>query len=296
MSQLTIQEKACRLVPSFRDQVKTFTRKFGVAGKSNSCVQNYLRQISKLVLFYQRSPIELSSEEVEEFLVYLRKNEPPSLSSFKHLVYGLRHLFAIYGCNNLEVILPEIQNSKALPAVFSKEEIRQLLIAPGYLKHRVLLATIYDTGLRISEVSNLLISDVDFNRLTVHVRQSKCKKDRYVPISEMLARGLRTYISACHPKNFLFNGKQKGSAMSVAGIRHVMRGAMKKCGITKNACVHSLRHTYATHLLEEGLDIVTLKNQMGHSRIENTMIYIHIARVSPHKGFSPLQTLYPKKK
>lgn len=296
MSRLTIQGQACVKVPAFTGICNTFTRKFGVAGKSNSSVQNYLRQISKLVLFYQRSPLDLSSEEIEEFMVYMRKNEPPSLSSFKHLVCGLRHLFDIYDRDDLQVVLPEIKRPQTLPVVFSKEEIRLLLKAPGYEKHRVLLGTIYDTGLRISEVSNLLISDVDFDRRSVHVRQSKFKKDRYVPISEMLVRGLRSYISNSKPKEYLFNGKKKGETMSVEGIRHVMRGALKKSGIIKNACVHSLRHSYATHLLEDGLDIVTLKNQMGHARIENTMVYLHIARISPHKGFSPLQTLYSKKK
>jgi site-specific recombinase XerD len=295
MSRLTIQEQACMKVPAFSGECKTFIRKFGVAGKSSSCVQNYLRQISKLVLFYGRSAVELSSEDVEEFLVYLRRNEPPSLSSFKHLVYGLRHLYSIYGREDIEVILPEISHPKTLPAVFSKEEVRSLLKAPGYLKHRLLLGTIYDGGLRVSEVSKLLISDVDFDRLTIHVRESKFKKDRYVPISSMLANGLKSYLNSSYPKYYLFNGKQKGTAMSVEGIRHVMRGAMKKSGIRKNASVHSLRHSYATHLLEDGLDLVSLKNQMGHSRIENTMIYIHIARVSSKRGFSPLQTLYPVK-
>ena len=293
MSRLQIQQQACIAVPAFKDICKTFIRKFGVAGKSNSCVQNYLRQISKLVLFYQKSPLDLTSEEVEEFLVYLRQNEPPSLSSFKHLVYGLRHLYGIYQREDMEVILPEVNHPKTLPEVFSKEEIHRLLCAPGYLKHRVLLATIYDAGLRISEATSLLISDLDFDRQVIHVRQSKFKKDRYVPVSTMLCRGVKKYIITCHPKDYLFNGRVKGQPMSVQGIRHIMHGAMKKCGITKKACVHSLRHSYATHLLEDGLDLVTLKNQMGHARIENTMMYIHIARVSNTRGFSPLQTLYP---
>lgn len=292
MSKLTLQEQACCKVTGFREICNVFVRKFGVAGKSNSCVQNYLRQISKLTLHYNRSPLELDNEELENYLFYLRSREPTSLSSFKHLVYGLRHLYSIFEVNDLEVSLPSIERPKTLPVVFSKEEVRVLLKAPGYEKHRVLLGTIYDAGLRISEARNLLIANADFNRLSIHVRESKCKKDRYVPISPMLVRGLKSYISNSKPRHYLFNGKDKGTPMSKEGIRYVMRSALKKAGIKKDACVHTLRHSYATHLLEDGLDLVTLKNQMGHARIENTMIYVHIVRISPKHGFSPLKTLY----
>ena len=160
MNHFTFKNRACIAVPEFTEICNTLTRKFLVAGKSNSCVENYLLQLffhSLNSKHYKRYPLELTIEEIENYMVYLRKNSSPSLSSFKHLVCGLRHVFNIYSRNDLQVILPRIQHPKLLPVVFSKEEIKLLLKASPCIKHRVLLGTIYDCGLRISEVSRLLI-------------------------------------------------------------------------------------------------------------------------------------------
>jgi len=294
MKRLTFNIRACEAVPEYAEICKTLTRKFLVVGKSNSCVMNYIRQISKLVLFYNRSPLELTTEEVEDYMVQIRINDSPSLSSFKHLVHGLRHTYKIYNKHELQVILPSIKRTKILPVVLSKEEVRLLLKTPQNIKYRVLLGTIYDSGLRISEVRKLQISDVDFDRKEIHVRQSKCKKDRYVPISDMLVRGLKQYILIYKPVFYLFNGKNDGYPMSLVNIRHILRKTLEKCNITKKACIHSLRHSYATHLLEDGIDLFSLRNQLGHSDIKNTMVYIHIAQVTSKPGFSPLKTLYRK--
>ena len=294
MIKQTFKTRACNDVPAFIDICNTLTRKFIIAGKSISCAEDYLLQISKLVIFYKRSPLDLSSKEIEEFMVQALKNQSPSLSSFKHLVCGLRHIYQIYDRPDLTVILPSVKQSKMLPVVLSKEEIRLLLKTPECLKHRIILGTIYDSGLRISEAANLHISDVDLNRKMIHIRQSKFKKDRYVPISEMLVRGIKQYIEKYKPITFLFNGQQIGYPMSHTSIQRIMRETIKKCDIQKKVSIHSLRHSYATHLLEDGLDIVSLKNQLGHADIKNTMTYIHIARVSPQLGFSPLKNLYNK--
>jgi integrase len=294
MSRKTIKDEACDKIAGFREISQTFTRKFTVAGKSESFVDNYLLQISKLVLFYERSPLDLSIDELEEYLLFLRANATPSLSTFKHLVYGLRQLYRIYGQKEMELALPEIEYPDTLPVVLSKEEVKRLILTPKYQKHRLIIGTIYDGGLRISELINLQIKDVDFDRKTIHIRQSKYKKDRYVPISTMLVRGLKGYIDDSKPQGYLFNGRIKGSPISEAAVRHLLGQGIKRGGIKKKVCVHTLRHSYATHLLEDGLDIVTLKNQMGHVKVQTTMIYLHIAQVAPLRGFSPLSTLFPK--
>lgn len=292
MNRLTFKEQAIKEVPSFENICKILIRKFIIAGKSITCAEDYLLQISKLVIYYKRSPLELNVDEIEEYMVLARKNESPSLSSFKHLVCGLRHVFAIFNKKDLYITLPAIHHPKTLPTVLSKEEIRLILKAPKDLKHRIILGTIYDAGLRISEAINLHIADVDLNRKMIHLRQSKFKKDRYVPISNMLVRGINQYLNEYNPKTYLFNGKTYGTHMSATSIQRIMRITIRECKIEKKASVHTLRHSYATHLLEDGLDIVSLKNQLGHADIKNTLTYIHIAQVSPNKGFSPLTTLY----
>ena len=292
MSRKSYLEQACAEVPEFKIISDQFLRKYTIAGKSESCIKNYLMQISKMVLHFQCSPLELTVDQMEEYLFYLRQNEKPSMSSFKHLVYGLRTLFAMFKQEELLLSLPAISHNKALPVVFSQQEIIQILKTPKLLKHRVLFAVIYDCGLRISEAINLKIQDVDFDRQCVHIRESKHKKDRYVPVSSHTLRGLHSYLSTSNPKNWLFNGKVRGQQFSRAGIRHAFRSVMQKCGIKKQACIHTLRHSYATHLLEMGLDILSVKNQLGHAKIDTTMMYLHIAQSNPKAGFSPMDKLY----
>jgi integrase/recombinase XerD len=292
MSRKSYLEQACQAVPEFKTISENFLRKYTIAGKSDSCTRNYLMQISKMVLHFKCSPLDLSVDQLEEYLYYIRQNEMPRLSSFKHLVYGLRTMFSMFKNEKLLLTLPSIAHSQALPEVFSQPEIKQILKTPKLLKHRVLFAIIYDCGLRISEAINLKIADVDFNRMQVHIRQSKHKKDRYVPVSAITLRGLASYLDTTKPKDWLFNGKRRGEQMSREGIRHAFRSIIKKTGIQKEVCVHTLRHSYATHLLEMGLDIVSVKNQMGHAEIRATMMYLHIAKSNPKAGFSPMEKLY----
>ncbi|MCG8580501.1 MAG: site-specific integrase [Bacteroidales bacterium] len=296
MSRKSYLEQASVEVPEFKIISEQFLRKYTIAGKSESCIKNYLMQISKMVLHFRSSPLELTIDQMEEYLFDLRQNEKPSMSSFKHLVYGLRTLFAMFKQEELLLNLPAISHNKTLPVVFSQQEIIQILKAPKLLKHRVLFAIIYDCGLRISEVINLKIQDVDFDRQLVHVRESKHKKDRYVPVSTHTLRGLRRYLSTSNPSTWLFNGKVRGVQLSRAGIRHAFRSVMRKTGIQKQACIHTLRHSYATHLLEMGLDILSVKSQLGHAKIETTMMYLHIAQSNPKAGFSPMKKLYASAK
>ncbi len=292
MSRKSYMEQACEAVPEFKTISEKFLRKYTIAGKSESCTRNYLMQISKMVLHFECSPLELSIDQMEEYLFHIRQNEKPSMSSFKHLVYGLRTLFSMFKNEKLYLALPPVSGSKALPGVFSQAEIKLILKTPKLLKHRALFAVAYDCGLRISEVINLKITDIDFDRKRVHVRQSKHKKDRYIPVSPLTLKGLKEYLSTSNPQAWLFNGKVRGSQISREGIRHAFRSCIQKTGIQKEVCIHTLRHSYATHLLEMGLDIVSVKNQLGHADIATTMMYLHIARSNPRAGFAPMEKLY----
>lgn len=292
MSRKSYLEQACQAVPEFKTISESFLRKYTIAGKSGSCMRNYLMQIAKMVLHFKFSPLDLSVDQLEEYLFFIRQHETPSLSSFKHLVYGLRAMFSMFKNEKLYLGLPPVAHSKALPVVFSQQEIKLILKSTRLLKHRVLFAIAYDCGLRISEIINLKIPDIDFSRQLVHIRQSKHKKDRYVPVSSLVLRGVAAYLDTTRPKEWLFNGKQRGQQISREGIRHAFRSVIHKTGIQKQVCIHTLRHSYATHLLELGLDIVSVKNQLGHAEIRTTMMYLHIARSNPKAGFSPLEKLY----
>jgi site-specific recombinase XerD len=209
------------------------------------------------------------------------------------MVYGLRYYFRHIGQNKRAISLPSLKKEAKLPVILNRNELRQLFKAPPLLKHRIVLSLIYSAGLRSQEVTNLKISDIDFERKTIHIRQSKYKKDRIVPLSGCMQFGLQRYLAVEHPHVYLFNGKEPDGRYSVKGLSWVMREALKRTSIKKDVNLHSLRHSYATHLLEDGLNIVTVKELLGHSGITTTMVYLHVAQCPLVKAHSPLDTLYP---
>ena len=248
------------------------------------------------MIHFGKLPEQVGEDEINEYLCALARDpKSPSRSSFKHMVYGLRYYYRLLGMNKKAIALPSLKGDTKLPVILNHAELKELFAAPQLLKQRIVLALIYSAGLRGQEVINLKLSDVDFERMTIHIRQSKYKKDRIVPLSPTMAIGLRKYLGAENPHIWLFNGKQPGSQYSMRGLSWVMRENLKKTSITKKVNLHTLRHTYATHLLEQGLNIVTLKDLLGHSEITTTMIYLHVAQCEHVKAHSPFDTLYGRK-
>jgi site-specific recombinase XerD len=188
--------------------------------------------------------------------------------------------------NDKVVQLPKIKRSNKLPVVLNHKECKALFNAPELLKHRVLLSFIYSAGLRAREVSRMKPSDIDSGRRMIHIRQSKYNKDRYVPLSPLMLEGLRKYYYACRPMDYIFNGNEPGSPLSVRGMQWALREAVKKCKLQKGITLHTLRHSYATHLLEFGMDIVTIKELLDHGSIDTTLVYLHVARPNRSNLFS----------
>jgi len=271
-----------------------------IQGNSEGTLEGYGRHLAGIALYFGRTPLELSSEEVLDYLYALQqRSKTSSQTCFKHTVYGLRFLLKSEGLPYDHLQLPSIKSDKKLPVVLSKEEVWRMLCAPKLLKHKILLGVLYGCGLRCFEVCNVRLRDLDFDRKVLHVVEGKGKKDRYLPLSEHLIRGLETYIAREKPQEWLFNGQSDGRSeagsdnrYSTRGVQWAIKQAAKQAGVKKDVHVHTLRHTFATHLLEDGLDIVTVKNLMGHSRIQTTMEYLHVARSNPHRAFSPLDTLF----
>ena len=236
-------------------------------------------------------------ESVNDYLYFCQNlHKTPSESFFKHTIYGLRASYKVLGMKEHRIALPQIKNPNKIPVVLNKTEVRKLLAAPKYLKHKLILATLYGCGLRSYELCNLRLADIDFERETVFVAKQKGKRDRIVPLSKHLARGLQKYISSESPEKWLFNsqvpkdGKARG--MTPSGIGWIVKENRSKVGTHKKITAHTLRHTYATHLLEDGVNFLCLMELLGHARIETTLIYLHVANVGSSKKFSPLDTLY----
>lgn len=275
-------------------------QRISLSGKSESTLKNYSIHLAKLALHFNLCPIELELKQINEYLFFVKhQRKTPSDSYFKFTIYGLRFAFRLYNMRSKRIKLPSIKAQKKLPVVLSREEVKRLLKTPPLLKHRILLGLLYGCGLRSFEARNVRLSDLDFDRKMLHVRQGKGKKDRYVPIGDLLIRGLKSYIKEENPIQWLFNGKRVGRAggegdsrYSQRGIHRAVTNARKEAGIIKEMTVHTLRHTYATHLLEEGLDILTIKDLLGHHYIDTTMVYLHVALSGRVKPFSPLERLY----
>jgi len=292
----TYYDEACRKVTGFEKMAVHFMQRLVIAERSKSTHENYLRQMAKMALHCGKTPLEMEPDEIDNYLYFIVNRDTDSQSSFKHLVYGLRKLYKLNEYDQLHITLPSINRPTKLPVVFSGEEIKRLLKAPKELRNRILLGIIYDTGIRISEVASLLIEDVDLDRQQLFVRQSKNKHDRYLPFSSHMVRGVRNYLKIDRPRNFLFerSHQHKGVPLSHTRIRIIMKDAMKVAGIHKQACVHSLRHTYATHQLEAGQTIYGVKHLLGHADIKNTEVYLHLARVPEQAFFGMLDKLYEK--
>ena len=260
-----------------------------------------------MAIHFNELPTEVDPDRINDYLhLVKRSHNTPSDSYFKFTVYALRFAYRIEGMKDKRIELPTIKRSKKLPVVLSQDEVRRLLKAPKLLKHRILIGLLYGCGLRCFEVRNLRISDLDFDRKMLHVKEGKGKKDRYVPLADILIRGLKSYLEAEQPNEWVFNSKDQeivgrvggdfDSRYSQRGVQWAVNEAKKKAGILKPMSVHTLRHTFATHLLEEGLDILTIKDLLGHESIDTTMIYLHVAQTDKCRAFSPLDRLYLSRK
>ena len=295
-NEFTTLERAIQTVDGFSRVFDTLRQQTAIRGQSESTLYNYIHRLALVSLHFRRLPENISDDEINEYLTALALDvKSPSRSGFKHTVYGLRSYFRHVGLTKRAVDLPSLKKAFKLPVILNRSELRELFKAPKLLKHRIILTLVYSAGLRSQEVINLKISDIDFERKTIHIRQSKYKKDRIVPLSDYMAKGLRLYFSVEHPQIWLFNGKEPEGCYSSKGLDWVFREALKKTSIQKDVSLHSLRHSYATHLLEDGLNIVTIKELPGHAHIETTMIYLHVAQCPLMAVSSPLDTLYPAK-
>ncbi len=288
----TIVQRACAEVQGFQNQILRLEKRIVVSGKSMSTLHNYTRCIAHLSLHFQLLPTALTQGQVEDYLFQLKKRGAAE-SFFKHTVYGLRFLFRVEGLPYRAIQLPQLKATQRLPVVLSRAEVQQLLQVPMPIKHRLIIAILYGCGLRCQELRGLQIRDVDFERNLIYVRHGKGKKDRYVPLGQALAHEIKAYLLRCKPVKWLFNGKNY-NGYSPQGVQRAIREAQRKTTILKRLSPHTLRHTYATHLLEQGLDIVSIKELLGHAHIQTTMVYLHVGFTRKMMAFSPFDTLFER--
>jgi len=255
----------------------------------------YLRCVQQFVRQYMRSPEEMGETEVRNFLLYLVRDRQASPATQDMDVNALKFLYAVT-LKRPEVVkdIPHPKRPKTLPVILSPEEVLRVFAAIRAVKYKAIIATAYAAGLRISEVCALQVSDIDSQRMRIHVRSGKGKKDRYVMLGESLLALLRQYYQAVRPPGgYLFPGQKLQQHISTTAVSLVLRKVIRETGLSKKVTMHTLRHCFATHLLEAGTDIRILQVLLGHSSIRTTLRYTHITDRLIQKLVSPLDMIHP---
>jgi site-specific recombinase XerD len=254
----------------------------------------YLAAVTGLTRHYQKSPEKISATMIEDYLLYLKNDKGIAPSSCCGALSGLRFFYSHILDKQISVGFSLTKKPRKLPTVLSQEQVWKIITDPGNLKHRLILMTTYAAGLRVSEVIRLKPEHIDSQRMLIKVVDGKGRKDRYTMLSEKLLTELRRYYKACHPQNYLFPSsikRKKGQPLSYEAVRSIYEKARKKVGVKNGEGLHTLRHSFATHLLEAGYDIRKIQVLMGHSRLSTTMIYLHVSRETLSKIPSPLDLI-----
>jgi site-specific recombinase XerD len=239
--------------------------------------ESYLGAVTDLARYYNQPPDRLNTEQVRQYLLYLERERHVAWNTLNLAASALRFFyFNTLKWEPVKLEIPPRTTPTRLPEVLSREEVDRLISPIPNLKHRTLLMTIYAAGLRLSEAIALRVHDIDSARMTIRVVQGKGRKDRYTILSPRLLENLRQYWKQYHPKEYLFEGSQPQRHISESVPQKVYNRAKERAGIHKGIGVHTLRHCFATHLLEAGVDWRTIQTLLGHTCLSTTMIYLQV--------------------
>jgi len=259
---------------------------------SPSTIDAYTYHVDKFCRYFGKPADELGPEEIRQYQLYLVNEKAASWSSFNQAVCGLRFLYEVtLGKSWAVKHIPFGKRPKKLPIVLSDQEASRLLQCVKHPKHRAVLLTCYAAGLRLAEATHLRIPDIDGQRTSIRITNGKGRKERIVPASPRLLQELREYWKLKRPRNYLFPGKTPDVPLSATTIQKACKLAVAKAGITKNATPHTMRHSYATSMLEAGVDLLTISKLLGHSSFVTTMIYLHVRRQHFDRSPSPIDWL-----
>ena len=260
---------------------------------ASSTQDSYLRSVVGLAKYYKKSPDKIEEDELKRYILYLANERGLRWSSIDIITSGLRFFYGkTIDRKDLALSIPIKKVPRRLAEIFSPEELLEFFASVRNLKHRTMMMTAYAGGLRISEVIRLKVSDIDSKRMMIRVQEGKGSKDRYTILSPRLLEELRTYWKKYKPKYWLFTNIRTKSHVTKSCPHQAFERTRKKLKIKKRVTFHSLRHSFATHMLEAGVDIRTIQVLMGHSSLNSTARYLHIARKQLSASKSPLDLLY----
>ena len=259
------------------------THEMVLRGFAPNTQRTYLQAVSQLARHYDRSPDRISKREVKAYLLYLHQDAKRSRSTCNVAAAALRFLYhATLGRSDASFNIPFARKPTRLPQVLSREEVARLVSRTYFLRHRVLFLIAYSAGLRVSEIVKLRPCDIDSDRMVIRVEQGKGAKDRLAVLSPRLLEELRAYWRKEQPGELLFPSPLRPGPLCAAAVKHAFAGAKQRAKIDKQGGIHLLRHAFATHMLEAGVDLHTLQRLLGHRSIRTTTRYIHLMEPARH--------------
>jgi integrase/recombinase XerD len=278
------------------DTVGKMNKELLLYGYSRQSCKAYTNHIKRFISFHcEKSIQELDEVEIKEYLYYLLENQRRSHSYVSQAVSSIKFFYRyILKKNELAVEIPRPRKQEKLPEVLSQQDVAKILSNITNTKHKAILFLVYSAGLRVSEVVNLKVQDIDSKRMLVHVKQGKGRKDRYTMLSEVALETLRSYAQKEKPTNWLFPGEQDSKHITIRSVQKMFKKASSKANIIKDVSVHSLRHSFATHLLEGGTDLRYIQELLGHKNSKTTEIYTHVTERDFKNIQSPLDRLLNK--
>lgn len=260
---------------------------------SESTVRTYYTHILDFLKYLKGKPLEeICNRDIERFIEDVCIPRKYAISTHRQVIGAMKHfnnLFTDCSIDPAQLELP--RKNRYLPTVLSKEEVIALLRGTKNLKHRAILGMIYASGLRIGELLSLELKDIDINRYQIFIKNSKGRKDRYVMLARSLMPLINNYVMSYKPEKYFVEGKEPGTVYSAGSIRNFLKRSCQAAGIIKRVTPHTLRHCYATHMLENGVDLRYIQELLGHSKPETTMIYTHVATKDLAAIESPLDKI-----
>lgn len=258
--------------------------------------ETYLACVKGLATYYHRSPDRLDTAQIQAYLLHLIQDKKLAYASVNQAACACRFLFErVLNRPNARLDIPMAKVPKRLPVILTRDEVQRLFAACATLRARTVLMTTYAAGLRVSEVCALQVGDIESapDRMCLKVRQGKGGQDRYTLLSPRLLETLRLYWQTCRPRRWLFPNSTDDGPMGDQTAQRMYWAACAAAGLTNAAGIHTLRHSFATHLLEAGIDLHTIQRLLGHGHISTTMRYLHLAQSRLTRTPSPLELLTP---
>jgi integrase/recombinase XerD len=269
---------------------KRMIRELELQRKAPGTVSGYVKNVEELALYYGRSPDKITREEIRSYLHYLIVEKKFSYSYCNHKMVAINFFHREVLGRKMDLRIPMKKNER-LPEPLSREEVARLILAARNPKHRVLIMTAYSAGLRVSELVRLRPHDINSERMLIRVDQGKGRKDRYTLLSERLLGELRGYWRQYRPEKWLFVSQVIGNHLPRETAARAFYRMKERAGIVHGHGIHTLRHSFATHLLEAGVDLRTIQILMGHNSLNTTVKYLHVTQKHIEETQSPLDLL-----